>query len=198
MIPFSRMFVYGNIAPTRPKIRYDFSSGVPVSTGQITGVLTQGSYLDTGSGVYGILNASMNVPSFLIAQGNWMLECEFYVNSTASSYGNGVAFNNSGIQFGDSGFGNRLRAGSNLGVLAGSYITPNTRTTLFRQRVKFKLERINNVTKLYLNDVVQNFATGTGTSYTNSSISDTYDVPAATVLSIGTGSVALISFILDF
>lgn len=203
MIPFARVLKYGNTAIKLPKVSYDFTSGVAVNNGQMHGTFSGGTYFQVpnSGGQYGVYGATSYLTldtTISITTRDYSLECMYYLNNPTPGYATACGFGNLGIRYGDGGFGNRLQAGSSLAQLTTCYTTAYTRASTNATIMKFKLERINNITRLYVNDALTNFSIGTSTSYTNTSIVDNISVVDYNRFNIGGPSLALMSFTFDF
>lgn len=202
MLPFPRLVQYGNTVVHTPKISYTFNNSTATSVGQITGTLSGGSYLTIPVSGYstGIQAATLTLPSALVlGTADYSIEATFYVNSTTSGYSGIVVLGSlTTLRIGDSGFGNRLQAASNASSLSTVYSLSQNRTTLYHTVHTAKWERKSGVSKFYFDGVQTNFAVGTGTSYTNASISDTQNIASLTTLTIGATNMAVTSFTVDY
>ncbi|UYE98983.1 hypothetical protein XbC2_588 [Xanthomonas phage XbC2] len=202
MLPFPRMLQYGNTVLNIPKYEYTFSNNTTVSSGLLSGTVSGGSYISVPVSGYstGIGGATLTFPSALpISTGDYYLEAEYYNNNNTVGYSIIATFNqNTGLRYGDSGYGNRIQYAADAGNQTLQYAIPDTRFSTYQQVFKLRWERKSGISKFYVNGVQTNFAVGTSTSYSNTQIVDTINYTTLTSLNLGSTGMALINVKLNF
>lgn len=202
MLPFPQLVVYGNVIDRTPKIQYTFENSTPVSLGSVSGTLSGGTYLTIPVSGYttGIQAATLTLPSALVlGTSDYSIEATFYVNSTTNGYSSAVVLGSlTTLRIGDNGFGNRLQAASNASSSSLVYSLNQTRASLYHTVHTAKWQRESGISKFFFDGVQTNFAVGTGTSYTNTSIADTQNIASLTTITIGASNMAISKFTVDY
>ena len=201
MLPSPRLVNYGNIAATKPKVRYNFDLGV--NQGTLVPNIAAGSYysLPTNTNGYtkGIINGQLSFTNnYNIGLKDYSIEATFYAGSTVSTYSVIAAFGNTGIRFGDNGFGDRLQFSSFFGTLNTVYNINVTKNSIYRTFHTIKMERISNVLKVYYDGVQVSFAAGTGNSYVYNEVPDNYNIPENNIFYCGAADYPVVKVTFDF
>lgn len=201
MLPLPRMFIYGNEAQQRSKLRYDFDSGT--NQGEWVPNIGAGTYYTLPANQYGytrgIVNGQLSFTNnFTVGLSDYVIECTFYVGSNVSGYSTLCAFGNTGTRFGDNGFGDRLQFASTYGSVNTVYSLNYTKSTTYQTFRTIRIERISNVLRVYLDGIQQNFAIGTGASYINTEIVDNYAIPQDNIIYCGVSNFPVVKVRFDF
>lgn len=93
------------------------------------------------------------------------------------------------MRLGDSGFGNRLQICFNPSTINTCYDAPISGSNLSAAWYHIAVTRASNVITLYVNGTQTNMAIGTGSSYTNATITDSTSISGTTGMSVGGTSV---------
>lgn len=188
----------GFVPGAKPHIGYNFnnnlSTGVtPIAVSDLATKLTN---VDTGLGyqrVIAIPTTQSNVTPLTaadIANSDFTLELVFRITSSTSTYQVvfGVTSANSAamvVQFGDSGFNNRLAVAIDATSNAKTYSCKETKATLLNKWTHLVFQRRAGAVSMYLNGVKQGLALGTSLSYSTADIPDTKSITGTTVFSLG-------------
>lgn len=176
----------GTVNPVgKPIAGYNFDTGISTGTTAISATNQTGRIVAPPAPLTGYTNAfnltsvtSAITPAtaFDIGTQNFTFEMVVYLTQSTQGYSGFFFQNNSAgnsgiyISIGDNGgYGNRLRF--SVGGTSGPFYTsPFTRTQLLNGWHHIALVRVGNFCYVYIDGKRTNLASGTGTSYTNTSI----------------------------
>lgn len=195
------MITYGNSAQSKPKLRYNFDTGL--NDGSWVPNVSSGSYynLPNNASGYkkGIMGGQLSFTNdYTIGIADYYIECVFYNGSTTTGYSGLVTFGISGMRYGDSGFGNRLQFGSDFSSAGTVYSINVTKTSSLNQIHTLRMERKAGILKCYYDGVQTNFAVGTSVTYSNSQIADSYSIAKANIITCGSSNFPVIKVTMDF